>query len=105
MHRIHGLGLHRRAQTGRNSLRRDHIQGLDQDWPEQSEVSSEVSSPGRATDIASERGNVHQPGTKEELDGEEFSPAKTFVRARSKRARVPSRFILASRQRSSAGAS
>jgi len=30
---IHGPGFHRRAQTGRNSLRRDHIQGLDQDWP------------------------------------------------------------------------
>src|SRR5712692_4319897 len=105
MHRIHGLGLHSRAQAGRNTLRGDHFQSLRQDWPEQGEVQSEASSQRRTTDIASKRRNVRQPGTKEVLVCEEFSPTKTFVHSTGKGGRVPARSIGASGQRSAAGAS
>src|ERR1700674_143256 len=105
MRRIHGPGLHSFAQTGRNTLRRDHFQSLPQDWPEQSEVPSEASSQGGTTDLARKRRKVRQPETKEELVCEEFSPTKTFVHTTGKGGRGPSRSIRARRQRSAAGAS
>src|ERR1700675_2964352 len=105
MYRLHGIGFHSRPQIGRNSFGRGHFQSLGQDWPEPGKVSSEVSSPRCTKGIASKRRIVRQPGTKEALICEEFSPAKTLVHTRSKRSRVPSRFVHASRQRSSASAS
>src|ERR1700739_3374977 len=105
MHRLHGLGLHRFAQTGRNTLGRDHFQSLPQDWPEQSEVQSEVSNPRHTTDIANKRRKVRQRGTKEGLVCEQCSPTKAFVHTTRKRGCVPSRFIGATWERSAAGAS
>jgi hypothetical protein len=55
MHRIHGLGFHRFAQTGRNTFRRDYFQNLHQDWPEASEVPREAASPRGTTNIARKR--------------------------------------------------
>src|SRR6266480_248568 len=90
MHRIHGLGRRSFAQIGRNPLRRGRFQSLPQDWTEQGEVQSEVSSQRRTADIAGKRRNGRQPGTKEVLVCEKCSRTQVFLHSTGKGTRVPS---------------
>src|SRR6266478_10110633 len=80
MHRIHGVGLHSCAQAGRNTLRRDHLQSLGQDWPEEGEIQREVSNQIRTKDPASKGRNVCPPRTQQKLVCEVFSSIKTLDR-------------------------
>jgi hypothetical protein len=80
MHCIHGPGLHRFAQIGRITFRRDHFQSFHQDWPAPSEVPSKASSPRSITDIARKREKCGNQEAKEELISEEWIPSETFDR-------------------------
>src|SRR6267154_1456320 len=105
MLRVNGFGRHCLAQPRGHSSGRGHFQSFHQDWPEQSEIQSEVSSPRHISDITSKSRGVGQAGTKEALACEEFSSTRTMARSTQKRCRISSRSVRANREQSAAGAS
>src|SRR5260370_16493659 len=105
MPRVDGFGRHCLAQLRGHSSGRGYFQSFHQDWPEQSEIQSEVPSPRHIAGITSKSGGVGQARTKEALDCEEFSSTRTLARSTQKRCRISSRSVRANREQSAAGAS